>query len=94
MWNVKAKVIPVIIGVTGTISQSLRQYLSNVTGKQEIQKTAVLGTAHVLRRVQIYRYIFHGRDNITCSTNCKYRTAAILYTLETWFVSGNCKYPA
>jgi len=31
---------------------------------------------------------FHGRNNITCSTNCKYRTAATLYTLETWFVSG------
>jgi hypothetical protein len=23
--------------------------------------------------------IFHGRNNITCSTNCKYRTAATLY---------------
>jgi hypothetical protein len=37
MWNVKAKVIPVIIGVTGTISQSLRQYLSNTLGKHEIK---------------------------------------------------------
>jgi hypothetical protein len=44
MWNVKAKVIPVIIGATGTISLSLRQYLSNVQGKHEIkelQKTAI-----------------------------------------------------
>jgi len=32
--------------------------------------------------------IFHGLNNITCSTNCKYRTAATLYTLETWLVSG------
>jgi len=32
--------------------------------------------------------IFHGRNNITCSTNCKYRTAASVYTIETWFVSG------
>jgi len=32
--------------------------------------------------------VFHGRNNITCSTNCKYRTAATLYNLETWFVSG------
>ena len=30
MWNVKAKVIPVIKGATGSISKSLRQYLSNV----------------------------------------------------------------
>ena len=40
MWNVKAKVIPIIrIGATGTISQSLRQYLSNRPGKQEIKLT-------------------------------------------------------
>jgi hypothetical protein len=32
--------------------------------------------------------IFHGRNNIMCSTNCKYRTVAVLYTLDTWFVSG------
>ena len=31
---------------------------------------------------------FHGRNNITCSADCKYRTAATLYTLQTWFVSG------
>ena len=29
----------------------------------------------------------NGRYNTTCSTNCKYRTAATLCTLETWFVS-------
>jgi hypothetical protein len=32
--------------------------------------------------------IFHRRNNITCNTNCKYRTAATLNTLETRFVSG------
>jgi len=32
--------------------------------------------------------IFHMQSNITCSTNSKYRTAATLYILETWFVSG------
>ena len=26
--------------------------------------------------------VFQGRNNITCSTNCKYGTAATLYTLE------------
>ena len=35
MWNVKAKVIPLIIGVTGTISKSLRQYLSHIPGKHK-----------------------------------------------------------
>ena len=37
MWNVKAKVIPEIIVATGTVSKSLRQYLSNILGKQEIK---------------------------------------------------------
>jgi hypothetical protein len=32
MWNVKAKVTPVIIGATGTISKSFRKYLSSVPG--------------------------------------------------------------
>ena len=54
MSNVKTKVIPVIIGATGTILRSLRQYLNNIPGKHEIkklQKTATLGTAHKLREV-------------------------------------------
>ena len=55
MWNVKTKVIPVIIiGATGTISESFRKYVSNIPGKHEVkelQKTAILGTAHILREV-------------------------------------------
>jgi len=54
MWNVKTKVIPVIIGATVTISKSSRKYVSNIPGKHEVkelQKTAILGTAHILRKV-------------------------------------------
>jgi hypothetical protein len=54
MWNIKPKVIPVIIGATGTISKSFRKYRSNIPGNHEIKelhKTAILGTAHVLRKV-------------------------------------------
>jgi hypothetical protein len=54
MWNVKTKVAPVIIGATGTISKSFRRYLSSVPGQhdiKELQKTAILGTAHTLREV-------------------------------------------
>jgi len=54
MWNVKTKVMPVIIGATGIISKSFRKYVSNIPGKHEIkeqQKTAILGTAHILRKV-------------------------------------------
>ena len=52
--DVKAQVIPVITEETGTISESLRQYLRNISGKHEIkelQTTAMLGTAHILREV-------------------------------------------
>jgi hypothetical protein len=54
MWNVKTKVIPVIIEATGTISKSFRKYVSNIPGKyevKELQKTATLGTVHILRKV-------------------------------------------
>ena len=37
MWNVKAKVIPVITGATGTIAKSLRQYLSNIPGSTKLR---------------------------------------------------------
>ena len=37
MWNVKTKVIPVIIGTTGTISKSFRKYVSNIPGKHEVK---------------------------------------------------------
>jgi len=54
VWNVKTRVIPVILGATGTVSKSFRQYVSNIPGKHEVkelQKTAILGTAHILRKV-------------------------------------------
>ena len=54
MWNVKTKVIPVIIGATEAISKTFRKYVSNVPGNHEVkelQKTAILGTAHILRKV-------------------------------------------
>jgi hypothetical protein len=54
MWNVKTKVIPVIAGANGTISKSFRKYVSNIPGNHEVkqlQKTAILGTAHILRKV-------------------------------------------
>jgi len=54
MWNVKPKVIPVIVGATGTILKSFRKCVSNIPGKHEVkelQKTAILGTAHILRKV-------------------------------------------
>jgi Holliday junction resolvasome RuvABC endonuclease subunit len=54
MWNVKTRVIPVISGVTGTISKSFRKYMSTIPGHyefKELQTSAKLGTAHILRKV-------------------------------------------
>jgi hypothetical protein len=91
---VKGKVIPVTRGETGTISKSLIQYLSNIPGKHEIkelQKTAILGTAHYVQRKVLMlkcKTYFTGRNNITCSTDCKYRTAATVCTID----SRDCEY--
>jgi hypothetical protein len=56
MWNVKARVTPVIIGATGTISRSFRKYVSDIPGNRdvkELHKTAILGTAYILWEVLI-----------------------------------------
>jgi hypothetical protein len=34
MWNVKTRVIAVIIGASGTISKSFRKYVTNILGKR------------------------------------------------------------
>jgi hypothetical protein len=85
-------VTPVIIGTTGTISKSFRKYLSSVPGQhgiKELQKTAVLGTAHTLGEVLMYKHKeFNIADSAICTVNSTCRVAAALCTLETWFVSG------
>ena len=54
MWNLKCTIVPVIIGATGIVTRSLRKNLEAVTGKHSIdslQKTAILGTSHIIRKV-------------------------------------------
>jgi len=54
MWNVKTRVIPVITAETGTIPKSSTKYVSDIAGNhdvKELQKTAILDTAHILRKV-------------------------------------------
>jgi hypothetical protein len=51
--NVKTNAIPVILWATGTFSKSFRKYLTTVylLGRHEIkelEKTAILVTAHIL----------------------------------------------
>jgi len=54
MWNLKCTIIAVIIGATGIVTRSLRKHLETIPGKHSIdslQKTAVLGTSHIIRKV-------------------------------------------
>jgi hypothetical protein len=47
-------IIIIIIRATGTVSKSFIKYVSSIPGNHEIrelQKTAVLDTAHILRKV-------------------------------------------
>jgi len=87
MWNVKTKVIPVIIGATGAVSKLFRKYVSNIPGNHEVkelQKTAMLGTAHILRKVLMQKYnrFSTGTNGIT-TMNSNNRIAATLYSLGT-----------
>ena len=50
MWNMKARVIPIILGATGTISKSLRQYLYNIPGKHEIKELPKKKKSHIWHR--------------------------------------------
>ena len=50
MWNIKTKVIAVKIGTTGTISKSIKKYLSKIPREnkiKELQKTVIWGTAQI-----------------------------------------------
>ena len=54
LWKVKAKVVPIVVGALGTVSKSLNGYLKEIgvsTKIQVIQKSALLGTARILRKV-------------------------------------------
>jgi len=53
MWNLKCTIAPVIIGATGIVTRSLEN-LEALPGKHSIdslQKTAILGTSHIIRKV-------------------------------------------
>jgi len=84
-WNVKAKSDN---SSNKDITKSYRQYLSNRLGKHKtnkLQEKALLCTSDSTN-VNV-QYVFKIQNNVTRSTNCKYRTAGTLHTRETRFVS-------
>ena len=54
MWSMKTETIPVVIGALGLVKKGMDTYVERIPGNismYEVQKTALLGTAHILRRV-------------------------------------------
>ena len=54
MWNKRVQVVPVIIGATGVIDKNIKKYIGKIPGHHKIynlQRSAILGTAHILRKV-------------------------------------------
>ncbi|XP_072173963.1 uncharacterized protein [Diadema setosum] len=54
LWNMRTKVIPIVVGALGTTPKQLRRHLDDVgvpDRVQTLQKAALLGTARILRKV-------------------------------------------
>ena len=54
MWNKKVQVIPIIIDASGIVEKGIKSYLQRIPGKHNLynlQRSAILGTAHSLRKV-------------------------------------------
>ena len=54
IWNKKVEVIPVIIGATGIVDKNTKKYVERIPGCHKIyslQRSAILATAHILRKV-------------------------------------------
>jgi hypothetical protein len=52
-------VIPVIIGATGTISESFRKYVSNIPGNHEVKE---------LQKTAIFRHCSHASESANKNT--------------------------
>ena len=54
MWQMKTEIIPVVVGALGMIKKGSQKLIKEIPGKispWEIQKTALLGTTYILRKV-------------------------------------------
>ena len=53
IWNVKVKIIPLVVGSLGAISKQFGNRLKEIgiTGTAQVQKIYLLGTARILRKV-------------------------------------------
>ena len=54
IWNVKVKIIPLVVGSLGAIPKQFGNRLKKIgiiAGTAQVQKTVLLGTARILRKV-------------------------------------------
>ena len=54
IWNVKVTIIPLVVGSLGAVPKQFGNRLKQIgitAGTAEVQKTVLLGTARVLRKV-------------------------------------------
>ena len=54
IWNVKVKIIPLVVGSLGAIPKQFRNILKEIgitAGTAQFQKTVLPGTARILRKV-------------------------------------------
>ena len=54
IWNVKVKIIPLIVDSLGAITKQFGNRLKQISitaGTAQVQKTVLLGTARILRKV-------------------------------------------
>ena len=60
MWNVKVKIIPLVVGSLGAIPKQFGNRLKQIgitAVTAQVQKTVLLGTTRILRKVlEIYGY--------------------------------------
>ena len=58
MWDKIVEVVPIIIGATGSVDKNLKKYLNRTPGCHNVfklQRSAILGTAHILRKVLSFK---------------------------------------
>ena len=54
IWNVKVKIIPLLVGTLGALSKQFCNTLKQIgitAGTAQVQKTVLLGTVRILRKV-------------------------------------------
>jgi len=71
-WKLTITIIIIIIIIKGTTKTAILGIATQTAGSADVKVQNIL----------------HGRSNITCSTDCKYRTASKVCKVGTWFVCG------